>query len=349
MEYILGIETSCDDTCLALINEKGNILCDFIINQHNAHKIYNGIVPEIASRMHSNNLPLLLKKLLEKYDKNKISAVCATLGPGLIGGLITGAIFAQTTANILDIPFIPVNHLEAHVLSAKLNNKNISYPYLALLISGGHCQFVAALGLGEHVVLGNTLDDAIGETFDKLGSMLNMEYPGGPKIELSASKGNNEAYKFPMPLCQSKCANFSFSGLKTHLRNLLKSQNITAEIANNICASFQKTVLNILLYKINYAIQDFEVLKRQRNLHCTKNYLAIVGGVASNQYLKKNLEKDVLAKHNYSVAYPPKELCQDNAAMIAYTGMQYLRERRKPNSPIRSKWSLEQITTMPIS
>ena len=345
MRKVLGIETSCDDTCMAVVCEDKNILFNETLNQNSVHKLYNGVVPEIAARMHSNSLSILLEKLKANYDISQLSAISATLGPGLIGGLIIGSTFAKILSSILNLPFIAVNHLEAHLLTIKLVEE-VPYPYLSLLVSGGHCQFVAVMGLSDHILIGSTLDDSLGETFDKVAQMLGLNYPGGPEIEKKAQNGNENAYTFPMPMFTTKCPNLSFSGLKTYIKNFVDEIFIIDEkIICDICASFQKTVLTLLLKKIDKAIHKFETIKRSRNLTLQTNYFVLSGGVASNKYLRHNLKTTINAQYKYEFLVPPINLCTDNAAMIAYTGLEYLKHNYLHNVNFKplSKWPLENI------
>jgi N6-L-threonylcarbamoyladenine synthase len=345
MKKVLGIETSCDDTCMAVVCEDKTILFNEALNQNSIHRLYNGVVPELAARMHSNSLSILFEQLQKTCDIKELSAVAATSGPGLIGGLITGSVFAKTLSSVLNLPFIAVNHLEAHLLTIKLVQE-VPYPYLSLLVSGGHCQFVAVMGLSKHVLIGSTLDDSLGETFDKAASMMGLNYPGGPEIETRARQGNENTYKFPMPMFSTKCPNLSFSGLKTYVKNFIDGlKTIDEKIICDICASFQKTVLMLLTKKIDKAIKKFEDIKQANNLNTKTNYFVLSGGVASNTYLRNNLKTVVNNKYGYEFLVPPINLCTDNGAMIAYTGLEYLKHNyfHNVNFKPRSKWPVENL------
>lgn len=310
---ILGIEASCDDTGIAIITEEKKILSNIVFSQIKEHSLYKGVVPEIASRSHMKSLDLVLKESLAKakLDLKDIDAIAATGGPGLIGGVIVGTMFGKSLAYGLGKPYIAINHLEGHLLSPRITN-DLEFPYLMLLVSGGHCQFVAALGLGKYKILGKTLDDAIGEAFDKTGKMLGMEYPAGPMIEQLALKGDPYRFKLPKPLYKRKNCDFSFSGLKTSVREIISKSS--KEDINDICASFQYTVGEILVERLGNAIKAYREISDQKNF-------AIAGGVAANAYLRKILE-DCLSSYDFRLYAPPMNLCTDNGAMIAWAGLE---------------------------
>jgi N6-L-threonylcarbamoyladenine synthase len=343
--YILGIESSCDDSSVAIINEKKEILAHSTYTQKIEHTPYGGVVPEIAARSHLNYLPELIKQaLLEaNINLNQLSAIAVTSGPGLIGGLIVGVVLAQSMANALNIPIIPINHLEGHALSP-LITEDITFPYLLLLVSGGHTQCIIAHNIGKYEILGSTLDDALGEAFDKLAKMLNLGYPGGPMVEKLAATGDDNRYNFPLPLYKREGCDFSFSGLKTALKKTIDQQILLQQLDNqniaDICASFQKTILNILQDRLTNAFKEYE------KIGVVKKNLVVSGGVAANQFLKNNITKFGL-EHGYQVSFPPLKLCTDNGAMIAFTGLErfklgYYEKQLKIIEP-RARWPLSEL------
>jgi N6-L-threonylcarbamoyladenine synthase len=235
---ILGIESSCDDTGVAIIRDDKTILSNIVFSQLKEHAPYKGVVPEIASRSHMKALESILKASLQeaKIELNEIDAIAATAGPGLIGGVIVGTMFAKSLALGLDKPYIAINHLEGHLLSPRITS-DLKFPYLMLLVSGGHCQFVAALGLGNYKILGSTIDDAVGEAFDKCGKMLGLDYPAGPEIERLALRGDPHKFTLPKPLYKRPNCDFSFSGLKTAVRELIRNNITTNSLAQSMGSS----------------------------------------------------------------------------------------------------------------
>ncbi|AAY60997.1 tRNA threonylcarbamoyl adenosine modification protein YgjD [Rickettsia felis str. Pedreira] len=388
MIKILGIESSCDDTAVSIITENREILSNIIISQNTEHAVFGGVVPEIAARSHLSNLDKALKNVLKESNTKltEISAIAATSGPGLIGGVIVGSMFARSLSSAFKKPFIAINHLEGHALTARLTD-NIPYPYLLLLASGGHCQFVAVLGLGKYKILGSTIDDAIGEAFDKVAKMLNLAFPGGPEIEKRAKLGDPHKYKFPKPIINSGNCNMSFSGLKTAVRTLIMSlKELNDAVINDIAASFQFTIGEILSSKVQDAIIAYERVVNdyyenidyttQLNLKSFRqdefkeepaehtkvrehrlypqnslgssflnDAIVIAGGVAANKYLQEILS-NCAKTYGYQLIYPPIRLCTDNAAMIAYAGLE--RYNNKLFTPLnfcpKARWSLEDIS-----
>lgn len=310
---ILGIETSCDDTGIGIITEEKKILADIVSSQVKEHAPYKGVVPEIASRSHMKALDMALKDALEEANISlqDVDAIAATGGPGLIGGVIVGTMFGKSLAYGLGKPYIAINHLEGHLLSPRITN-DLEFPYLMLLVSGGHTQFVAALGLGKYKILGSTLDDAVGEAFDKVGKMLGFEYPAGPLIEKLAEKGDPNRFALPMPLKGRKNPDFSFSGLKTAARELIAKSN--KDDVNDICASFQYIVGEILKERTMKALDTFSEISDSK-------IFAMAGGVGANKYLRAQLET-ILSDRNYQLYTPPMNLCTDNGAMIAWAGLE---------------------------
>lgn len=323
---ILGIETSCDETAVAIIDENKNILSNLIISQIDIHKEFGGVVPEIAARNHAMNIDNLIKKSLSdsKLTFNDIDAIAVTAGPGLIGGVIVGVMAAKMLASINKKPIIAVNHLEAHALTVRLVS-DVEFPYLLLLVSGGHCQILLTKAVGNYQKLGETIDDALGEAFDKVAQMLGLEYPGGPKIEQLAKKGDANKYQFPKPLEKSKTHkyNFSFSGLKTAVRREVEkitgenyTKNTYKKLSEtqkcDIAASFQKIVAENINNRLKNVLTD-------HNLQIDQ--LVIAGGVAANKYLFGKISEFMLSKNIKTIA-PPINLCTDNGAMIAWAGIE---------------------------
>ena len=320
---ILGIETSCDETSVAIVNDRKKILSHIILSQIKQHQPYGGVVPEIAARSHLDNIDRLVVRCLRtaKLKFREIDGIAATAGPGLIGGLIVGTGVAKAISVALKKPFFPINHLEGHVLSIRLFEE-CKFPFLALLVSGGHCQILIAKNIGDYELLGTTYDDAIGETFDKVAKMLDMKYPGGPEIEKKARNGNPKKFNLPKPLINKKNCDFSFSGLKTATNKLCKRMKLEKKMKKNvkdICASFQETVCEVIVDRCRNAIKIFNKRFPSKEIG-----LVIVGGVASNNYLRSKLS--FLAKEiNFSFIAPPKELCTDNAAMIAWAAIERIK------------------------
>ncbi len=336
--YCLGIESSCDDTSASIVSSDKTILSNIVISQTKEHLPYKGVVPEIASRAHLNYLDFAIKQALKEaeLELKDIDCIAATGGPGLIGGVIVGTMYAKALASVLKTKYIAINHLEGHALTARLT-ENLEYPYLLLLVSGGHCQFYSVLGLGKYILLGQTLDDALGEAFDKVAKMLGLEYPGGPIVESLAQKGDPFKYKLPKSMCDRPGPDMSFSGIKTAVRLIIERENNYPNLIPDICASFQYTATEILKYKINEAIKEYEK-------HTNSKKIVISGGVAANQYIKNEL-KIFLAQKGYSLHSPPINLCTDNAAMIAWAGIEryYAGDFSALNFCPRARWQLADI------
>ena len=317
---ILGIETSCDETAVSIIQENGSdkpsILSNVVSSQVDIHKEFGGVVPELAARSHIEKIDLIAKKAIKesKIKIEEIDAVAATAGPGLIVCLSVGLNFGKTIALSLNKPFIAINHLEGHALSPKLNSK-IEYPYLLLLISGGHSQFLSVQGLGKYKRLGTTIDDAVGEAFDKTAKLLGIEFPGGPKIEEYAKLGDKNYYSLPKPIINRGGCNLSFAGLKTAVLKISKTIKSNQE-KYNLAASFQKTIEEILCKKSKVAFKEFK-----KNNNIKKNTFVIAGGVASNKNIRQKLT-DLSLKEKFKPIFPPINLCSDNAAMIAMVGLE---------------------------
>ena len=338
---ILGIETSCDETAVSIIQENGSnkplILSNVVSSQVDVHKEFGGVVPELAARSHIEKIDLIAKKAIKesKIKIEDIDCVAATAGPGLIVCLSVGLNFGKTIALTLNKPFIAVNHLEGHALSPKLNSK-INYPYLLLLISGGHSQFLSVQGLGKYKRLGTTIDDALGEAFDKTAKLIGIEFPGGPKIEEYAKLGDENYYTLPKPIINKGGCNLSFAGLKTAVLKISKQIKNEKE-KYNLAASFQKTIEEILFKKTKIAFKEF---KKKNKV--SENIFVIAGGVASNKKIRKKLT-DLSLKEKFNPIFPPINLCSDNAAMIALVGLEKYKKGLfdQLNFPAKPRWPLD--------
>ena len=339
---ILGIESSCDETAASLIteNEQGNpvVLSNIISSQADVHKEFGGVVPELAARSHVEKIDWIVQKAIDDSGRKieEIDAVASTAGPGLIVCLSVGLSFGKAFASALNKPFIAVNHLEGHALSPKLNSE-LDYPYLLLLISGGHSQFLNVQSLGKYKRLGTTIDDALGEAFDKTAKLLGIEFPGGPQIEVLAKKGDPNKYDLPKPIFNKGGCNLSFAGLKTAVLRITKNIKTDQE-KFDLAASFQKTVEEILYKKTKIAFKDFE---KQNNLK--EKIFVVAGGVAANKKIRSMLI-NLCSEENYKNMFPPIELCGDNAAMIAMVGLEKfkIKEFSDLDHPAKPRWSLDE-------
>ena len=330
---ILGIETSCDETAVSIIqdNESGipKILSNIVSSQFDIHKEFGGVVPELAARSHVEKINLIAKKALDEsgVTLDKVSAVAVTSGPGLIICLSVGLNFAKSLASSLKVPLIGVNHLEGHALSPRLQT-NINYPYLLLLISGGHSQFLSVNGLGSYKRLGTTIDDALGEAFDKTAKLLGIEFPGGPKLEKFAEKGDPNKYKLPKPIINKGGCNLSFAGLKTAILRITKDINSEQE-KYDLAASFQKTIEEILYIKSKIAFKEF-----LKNSFKEKSFI-VAGGVAANKGIRKKLI-EVSNENGFKAIFPDIKLCGDNAAMIALVGLEKYKLKKFDNMDLEA-------------
>ena len=339
---ILGIETSCDETAASIIteNDKGipTVLSNIVSSQVDVHKEFGGVVPELAARSHIEKIDWIVEKAIADSGKKieEIDAVASTAGPGLIVCLSVGLSFGKAFASAINKPFIAVNHLEGHALSPKLNS-HLNYPYLLLLISGGHSQYLSVLGLGKYKRLGTTIDDALGEAFDKTAKLLGIEFPGGPQIEVLAKKGNPEKYDLPKPIFNKGGCNLSFAGLKTAILKIAKSIK-TEQEKFDLAASFQKTVEEILNKKTKIAFEEFE-----KENELKEKVFVVAGGVAANKKIRSMLIK-LCEANNYKSIFPPIELCGDNAAMIAMVGLEKykLNEFNNLDYPAKPRWPLDE-------
>ena len=338
---IIGIESSCDETAVAIIREKNDgraeILSNIISSQVDVHKEFGGVVPELAARSHIEKIDVIAKKALEKsgIQLKDIDAVAATAGPGLIVCLSVGLNFGKAISASIGKPFIAINHLEGHALSPKLNS-DIDYPYLLLLISGGHSQYLLVQGLGKYKRLGTTIDDALGEAFDKTAKLLGIEFPGGPQIEVLAKKGDPNKFKLPLPIINKGGCNLSFAGLKTAVLKIAK--NIKEENDKyDLAASFQRTIEKIIYKKSKVAIEQY---KKNSN---SNNKFVIAGGVAANINIRNVLTK-LCEEEKFDAIFPPIEFCGDNAAMIALVGLEKykLNELNNFDHPAKPRWQLDE-------
>lgn len=345
---VLGIETSCDETAAAVVEKsvdpsgttEGKILSNIIYSQIGEHEVFGGVVPEIAARSHLQKLDgiiqsALLKAQTKLYD---MDAIAVTAGPGLIGGLLTGLMTAKAISASTGIPYYAINHLEGHALTARLTD-NISFPYLLLLVSGGHTQFVEVKGVGDYQRLATTIDDALGEAFDKTAKLLSLDYPGGPSVEKAALRGDPKRFDFPRPLPARTEMNFSFSGLKTAVRLAAnKCAPLTEADIADICASFQAAILDVLVNRTKKMFDHFE-----SKYDSTDRNLVIAGGVAANSQIRNALET-LSAKRGWNLIAPPLDLCTDNAAMIAWAGLERLGsfEPSGMDASPRSRWPLDE-------
>ena len=339
---ILGIESSCDETAASLIteNEQGIpiVLSNIVSSQVDVHKEFGGVVPELAARSHMEKIDWIVQKAINKSGRKveEIDAVASTAGPGLIVCLSVGLSFGKAFASALNKPFIAVNHLEGHALSPKLNSK-LNYPYLLLLISGGHSQFLSVEGLSNYKRLGTTIDDALGEAFDKTAKLLGVEFPGGPQIEILANKGDPNKYNLPKPILHKGGCNLSFAGLKTAILKIAKNIRTDQE-KFDLAASFQKTVEKILYQKTKVAFLEFE-----KNIQLNQKTFVVAGGVAANKKIRSMLI-NLCVEKNYQSIFPSTELCGDNAAMIAMVGLEKFKLKKFDNldHPAKPRWPLDE-------
>jgi len=308
MTIILGLESSCDETAAALVTADGRILAHRLATQEEAHRPYGGVVPEIAARAHVEALSPLIEAALAdaKMTLADVDVIAATAGPGLIGGVMVGLVTGKALAHAAGKPLVAVNHLEGHALSPRLADPTLQFPYLLLLVSGGHCQLLHVKGPGDYARLATTIDDAAGEAFDKTAKLLGLGYPGGPQVEKAAAQGNPKAVPLPRPLVGTSEPHFSFAGLKSAVMRAVQSGQYATE---DIAASFQQAVIDCLIDRTRRALATSEGVTA----------LVVAGGVAANQPIRTALEQ-LAATHDLPFVAPPLWLCTDNAAMIAWAG-----------------------------
>jgi N6-L-threonylcarbamoyladenine synthase len=343
---VLGIETSCDETAAAIVNGDGVIIAENVLSQLDDHRPYGGVVPEVAARAHLEHVDVLISKTMAKAGLgfHELDAVAATGGPGLIGGVIVGVMTAKAIATACNLPFLAINHMEGHALSARLSEAGkVAFPYLLLLMSGGHCQLLDVEGPGRYKRLGTTIDDALGEAFDKTAKMLGIGYPGGPAVEAAAKQGNAARFALPRPMKGRPGCDFSFSGLKTAVRHVVLGlpegplQN--TDIAD-LCASFQAAAGDVLADRISHALDDFLVD------HPGGSSLVISGGVAANQFLRQRLQVTA-DQRSIDLIAPAPSLCTDNGAMIAWAAIERIQDmgmekaRDNLNFKPRPRWPLD--------
>jgi N6-L-threonylcarbamoyladenine synthase len=340
---VLGIETSCDETGFAVYDSERGLLAHCLYSQVALHADYGGVVPELASRDHVRKiLPMFNQVLAEAgITKQALNGIAYTAGPGLMGALMVGGSMATALGFTLDIPVVGVHHMEGHLLAPMLEDKPPEFPFVALLVSGGHTQLVSVKGIGDYQLLGESLDDAAGEAFDKTAKMLDLDYPGGPVLAKLAEKGQLNRFDFPRPMTDKPGLDFSFSGLKTHTRNLIEKHRGSDVLPDqqttyDICAGFQEAVVDTLTIKCKRALKQTH-MKR----------LVIAGGVSANKRLRHKLEAE-LTQFDAQVFYARHEFCTDNGAMIAYAGCQRLLagERSDLSLSVTPRWPLQSLSTI---
>ncbi|MDA9154123.1 tRNA (adenosine(37)-N6)-threonylcarbamoyltransferase complex transferase subunit TsaD [Gammaproteobacteria bacterium] len=326
----LGIETSCDETGVALYDSDKGLIGESVFSQIDLHSEYGGVIPELASRDHCKKIIKIYKHALGSIDSNTIDYIAYTAGPGLLGALLIGENFAQGLAVALNKPLIPVNHLEAHLMAPFLGGEAVEFPFLTLLVSGGHSLIIDVQGLNQYKILGQSRDDAVGEAFDKVAKLIGLGYPGGPEIEKIAQQGDAKKFDFPQPMLHSSDYDFSFSGLKTAVLYAVQDLGeMNDTIQADIAASFQHAATEVLLKKITKAVED-----------TGRESIILAGGVAANKLLRSKIS-DLKTRLQINVLYPPLKHCTDNAAMIAYLGSLKVNEASKSLiSHARPRWPL---------
>ncbi len=344
---ILGIETSCDETAASVVRRhadgSGKILSNVVLSQVKDHAPYGGVVPEVAARAHIHHLDRIVAKAMTdaNVEFSGLDAISATAGPGLSGGLIVGLTMAKGIALARGLPFLAINHLEGHALTPRLLG-DVAFPYLLLLISGGHTQFQLVRGVGDYKRLGTTIDDALGEAFDKTAKLLGLGYPGGPLVEQYASRGNVNRFDLPRPLKGRAGCDFSFSGLKTAVRETAEDLGaLTDQDKADLCASFQKAVAETMQDRLKKAFEMFRELCPDTQTPT----LVVAGGVAANKALRAMLEATTAA-NGFTLSIPPFHLCTDNAAMIAWAAAERfaLGLFDNQNAPVRPRWPLDTVS-----
>ena len=345
----LGIESSCDETSAAIVDSDKNILSHIIYSQVPEHQKYGGVVPELAARSHILVIDSVINQALKDANKDitDIDVIAATAGPGLIGGVLVGWMAAVGIANSLNKPLVAVNHMQGHALTPRLSAadamgnkiKEVKFPYLLMLVSGGHCQILLVRGVLNFELIGQTLDDSPGEAFDKVSKMLGLGYPGGPIVDSRAKDGNAHKYKFPRPLCDKPGCDFSFSGIKTSVRTEISKNDISNdEFINDVCASFQSAVSDCIINRLQNALNDSRVKS------VNPKTLVVAGGVAKNSAVRAAMEK-FATENNRIFAAPPLNLCTDNGAMIAWAGIENYFAGNIVNEPVapRPRWPLTDL------
>jgi len=346
---VLGLESSCDDTAASVVRKSGSdkaeILSSVVLGQTDLHSAFGGVVPEIAARAHTEKLDICVIQALSQADLTlaDIDAIAVTAGPGLIGGVLAGVMCAKGLAMGAGLPLIGVNHLAGHALTPRLTDQ-VDFPYLMLLVSGGHCQFLLVRGTDDFIRLGGTIDDAPGEAFDKTARLLGLQQPGGPAVEAQALHGDPDRYAFPRPMLDRAGCDMSFSGLKTALlrmRDKVVAQKggLTQSDRTDLCAGFQMAVADVLAEKTRHALEIYLATSPARPV------LAVAGGVAANRLIRQKLET-VSAQNGVTFIAPPLALCTDNAAMIAYAGIEIFQSGFRDDMTLaaRPRWPLDRIS-----
>ncbi|RYU45702.1 tRNA (adenosine(37)-N6)-threonylcarbamoyltransferase complex transferase subunit TsaD [Aliivibrio finisterrensis] len=332
---ILGIETSCDETGIAIYDDEKGLLAHQLYSQVKLHADYGGVVPELASRDHvKKTIPLIQAALNDAgLTKDDIDGIAYTAGPGLVGALLVGSTIGRSIAYAWDVPAIPVHHMEGHLLAPMLEDVPPAFPFVALLVSGGHTMMVEVKGIGEYQILGESVDDAAGEAFDKTAKLMGLDYPGGPLLSKLAESGTKGRFKFPRPMTDRPGLDFSFSGLKTFAANTIRANDDDLQTRADIAFAFQEAVVDTLAIKCRRALKQTG-MKR----------LVMAGGVSANKYLRQELEV-MMKKIGGEVFYPRTEFCTDNGAMIAYAGMQRLKNGETTDLAVQAKprWPIDQL------
>jgi N6-L-threonylcarbamoyladenine synthase len=342
---VLGIETSCDETGIALFDSEKGLVGHLVHSQVDVHALYGGVVPELASRDHVRKTLPLINGVLEQagIDRHEIDGVAYTCGPGLVGALLVGSAIGRTLAWAWGVPALGVHHMEGHLLAPMLEEESPEFPFVALLVSGGHTQLVEVKGVGEYRLLGESLDDAAGEAFDKTAKLLGLPYPGGPELARLASRGRSDAYRFPRPMVDRPGLDFSFSGLKTFALNTIQDElrgagiervdELDPQVKADIARAFEDAVVDTLVIKCRRAVQATGV-----------DTLILAGGVSANRHLRERIQQ-VMKREGARAYYPRPEFCTDNGAMIAYAGWQRLRagQHEELRFGARPRWPMEQL------
>ncbi len=333
---VLGIETSCDETGLAIMDSKKGLIADQLYSQIKLHALYGGVVPELASRDHVRKLNPLLNDCLKQANLKlqDLDGITYTKGPGLAGALLTGASFAKSLAWSLGIPSLGIHHLEGHIVASMMDTNDIQYPFLTLLVSGGHTQIIKVDSFGSYDIIGDTLDDAAGEAFDKTAKLLGLPYPGGPQIGKLAEQGEHGVFKFPRPMVNRPGLDFSFSGIKTFgITTYNKIENVTQQDKKNIAYAFEDAVVDTLFIKCKRAVEQTGY-----------KTIVIAGGVGANTKLRR-VFKQRFAEKQVAIHYPALKYCTDNGAMIAYAGLKRLEMKQSENTEIdiKPRWPLSDL------